>query len=67
LFTVGICDRAYGRARHDAPPAARVHDDWAIIARFSLPAPGRFVRQITTFVRETTAPGAATTRPATTC
>ena len=31
--------------------AARVHDDWAIITRFSLPAPDRFVRQITTFVR----------------
>jgi hypothetical protein len=51
LFAVDICDLAYGRARHDAPPAAHAGDDWAIIARFSLPAPGRFVRQITTFVR----------------
>jgi SAM-dependent methyltransferase len=51
LFAVDICDLAYGRARHDAPPAARVDDDWAIITRFSLPAPSRFVRQITTFVR----------------
>jgi SAM-dependent methyltransferase len=51
LFAIDICDVAYGQARHDAPPAARVHDDWAIITRFSLPAPGRFVRQITTFVR----------------
>jgi hypothetical protein len=42
---------SHGQAHRDAPPAARVHDDWAIIARFSLPAPGRFVRQITTFVR----------------
>jgi SAM-dependent methyltransferase len=50
-FAVDICDLAYGQARHDAPPAAHVGDDWAIIARFSLPAPGRFVRQITTFVR----------------
>jgi SAM-dependent methyltransferase len=51
LFAVDICDLASGRARHDAPPAAQVGDDWAVIARFSLPAPGRFVRQITTFVR----------------
>jgi hypothetical protein len=29
----------------------RVHDDWAIISQFSLPAPDRFVRQITAFVR----------------
>ena len=27
------------------------HDDWAIITRFSLSAPSRFDRQITTFVR----------------
>ena len=33
------------------PPAARVQDDWAIITCFSLPAPGRLVRQIITFVR----------------
>jgi SAM-dependent methyltransferase len=51
LLAIDICDLAYGRARHDAPPAARVDDDWAIITRFSLPAPGRFVRQITTFIR----------------
>jgi len=51
VFAVDICDLAYGRARHDAPPAARVLDDWAIITRFSLPAPSRFVREITTFVR----------------
>jgi O-methyltransferase involved in polyketide biosynthesis len=51
LFAIDICDLAYGQARHDAPPAARVHDDWAIITRFQLPAPGRFVRQITTFVQ----------------
>jgi SAM-dependent methyltransferase len=52
LFAIDICDLAYGQARHDAPPAAHVHDDWAMIARFSLPAPARFVRHITTFVRD---------------
>ncbi len=28
----------------------RVGDDWAIITQFAVPAPNRFVRQITTFV-----------------
>jgi SAM-dependent methyltransferase len=51
LVAIDICDLAYGRARHDAPPAARVGEGWAIIAQFSLPAPNRFVRQIATFVR----------------
>jgi SAM-dependent methyltransferase len=51
VFAIDICDLSYGQARHDAPPGVRVHDDWAIITRYSLPAPDRFVRQITTFVR----------------
>jgi hypothetical protein len=50
LFAVDICDLDYGQARRDAPNAGLVSDDWAIIARFSLPAPNRFIRQITTFV-----------------
>jgi len=52
LFAVDICDLAYGQARRDAPGTGLAGDDWAIIARFSLPAPNRFVRQITTFVRD---------------
>jgi SAM-dependent methyltransferase len=51
LLAIDICDLAYGQARHDAPPAARAGDDWAIITQFSLPAPNRFVRQIITFIR----------------
>jgi SAM-dependent methyltransferase len=50
LFAIDICDLAYGQARRDAPNIGLVSDDWAIITRFSLPAPNRFVRQITTFV-----------------
>jgi SAM-dependent methyltransferase len=52
LFAIDICDLAYGQARHDDPPVAHVHDDWAMIGRFSLPARDRFVRQITTFVQD---------------
>jgi SAM-dependent methyltransferase len=50
LFAIDICDLAYGQARHDAPNTGLVSDDWAIITQFSLPAPNRFTRQITTFV-----------------
>jgi SAM-dependent methyltransferase len=50
LFAIDICDLEYGQARRGAPDASRAEDDWAIIARFSLPEPSRFVRQITTFV-----------------
>jgi len=51
LFAIDICDLEYGQARHNAPNVGQVHDDWAIITQFSLPAPNLFVRQITTFVR----------------
>jgi hypothetical protein len=30
----------------------RVGDDWAIINRYSTPSPDKFVREMTTFVRE---------------
>ena len=67
LFAIDICDLAYGQARHDAPPAARVHDDWAIITRFRSPhPPGSYARSPPSS-GPATAPGAATTRPTTTC
>jgi SAM-dependent methyltransferase len=50
LFAIDICDLTYGQARHHAPPTAHVHDDWALIARFSQPTPTRFIRHITTFL-----------------
>jgi SAM-dependent methyltransferase len=50
LLAVDICDLEWGRARRDTPNFARAGDDWAIITEFSVPAPDRFVRDITTFV-----------------
>ena len=50
VLAVDLCDLSFGEGR-DAP-FARVGDDWASVTRFSLPAPDRFVRDITTFVRE---------------
>ena len=52
VFAIDLCDRRYGELRRDDPDFGRVHERWAIVARFSLPSPDRFVREITSFVRE---------------
>ena len=50
LLAMDLCDLEWGRARRDTPNFARSGADWAIITEFSVPAPDRFVRDITTFV-----------------
>lgn len=50
VLAVDLLDRRYGEARRDAPPYARVEDDWALVTRYEAPAPDRFVRHITTFL-----------------
>ncbi len=51
VLAFDLCDLRWGEARRDTPDLARVEGDWAIVTRFSLPRPNRFVREITTFVR----------------
>jgi SAM-dependent methyltransferase len=51
LLAVDLCDLEWGAARHDAVAQGRVGADWAIVTRFSRPAPDRFDRDLTTFVR----------------
>jgi len=51
VLALDLCDLEYGRHRAGAPPFVRVEDDWAIVTRYEVPAPARFVRGITTFVR----------------
>lgn len=51
VIALDICDLEWGRTRGDDPPRGWVSDDWALITRFSVPAPDRFVRQLTTFTR----------------
>jgi SAM-dependent methyltransferase len=51
LLAVDLCDLEWGTAREGAMAQGRVGDDWAIITRFSQPAPDRFDRDLTTFVR----------------
>jgi SAM-dependent methyltransferase len=51
VFAIDLCDLRWGEARRDAPNFSQVTNDWAIVTRFSLPRPDRFVRKMTTFVR----------------
>ncbi len=50
LLAFDICDLEWGRARRDTPNFASSGPDWAIITEFSMPAPDRFIRDITTFL-----------------
>lgn len=52
LLAIDLCDLHWGEVRRDAPDLARVAEDWALITRFSVPRPERFVRELTTFVRD---------------
>jgi len=48
-----IRDLEWGRARQDAATFAKLEPDWAIFTEFSVPAPDRFIRDITTFLPNT--------------
>jgi SAM-dependent methyltransferase len=50
VLALDLCDLAWGEARRNAPNLGLVDDEWAIVSRFSTPAPDRFVRDMTTFV-----------------
>ncbi len=52
IVALDICDLEWGRHRIDAPPNARVEDDWVLITRSSVPSPDRYVREMTTFLRD---------------
>lgn len=50
LFAFDIYDVEWGQAR-PLIDSGRVGDDWAILQRYSMPTERRFVREITTFLR----------------
>jgi len=52
VYALDLEDLEWAAARVEQPAQGRVGDDWAIISEFSVPAPDRFVRRITTFLRE---------------
>jgi hypothetical protein len=45
-----VCHLDMAELRRDEPNASWVGDDWALITRFSIPQPNRFVREMTTLV-----------------
>jgi SAM-dependent methyltransferase len=51
VLALDICDLHWGETRHHAPPFAAVNDEWVLVTRFSVPAPNRFVREMTTFIQ----------------
>jgi SAM-dependent methyltransferase len=51
VLALDLCDLEWGAHRRNDLPDGRLGDDWAIITEFSVPAPDRFVRKITTFLR----------------
>jgi SAM-dependent methyltransferase len=51
VFAVDLEDLEWAAARVEQPAHGRVGDDWAIISRYDVPAPDRFVREMTTFLR----------------
>jgi hypothetical protein len=51
LLALDVCDLEWGAARKDVANQGRVGDDWAIVSLFSVPTPDRFVREMTTFLR----------------
>ena len=51
VLAIDLMTEAYCRARKSVPVHAKVEDDWAIVTRFSRPAPFRYDRDITVFRR----------------
>lgn len=51
VLALDLCDLEWGRFRRDMPNYSHVADDWALITRFSVPSPDRFVREMATFRR----------------
>jgi len=51
ILALDICDLEWGEARREQADLGRVADDWAIVTRFSVPSPDRYVREMAVFVR----------------
>jgi SAM-dependent methyltransferase len=52
ILAIDICDLKWAEIRRDAPPYTSVSDEWVLVTRFSVPASNRFVREMTTFLRQ---------------
>ena len=55
VLAFDICDFEWGEARREQPPHVRFGEDWVLITRTSVPDRGTFRRDMTMFVRSSTA------------
>jgi SAM-dependent methyltransferase len=51
VLAIDLCDLQWGEARKNAPPSVWRNEEWVLVAEFSLPSANKFVREMTTFVR----------------
>jgi SAM-dependent methyltransferase len=51
VLVFDLCDLEYAASRVDDTDRGWAGEDWALVTRFSVPAPDRFVRDMATFVR----------------
>jgi SAM-dependent methyltransferase len=52
VLAIDLCDLEWAEFRRDQESRGWVGDDWAIVTRFSVPSPDRYVRQMATFIRD---------------
>jgi SAM-dependent methyltransferase len=52
VMAIDLCDLEWGAVRVNQPPSVRRAQDWVLMTEFSVPEPNRYVRFMTTFVRQ---------------
>ena len=52
ILVLDLCEPRWAELRGGGDSSGRVGEDWAVITQSSTPRPNRYVREITTFVRE---------------
>ncbi len=52
VLAIDLCDLKWGALRVNQPPVLRRTDEWALMTEFSVPEPNRYVREMTTFIRQ---------------
>lgn len=52
VMAIDLCDLEWGALRREQAPHVWRTDDWVLVTEFSLPEPNRYVRLMTTFVKQ---------------
>lgn len=52
IMAIDLCDLRWGTIRINQPPKVWRTENWALMTEFSMPEPDRYVRLMTTFVRQ---------------